>query len=312
MRAQTWIWIAALILANARAQAQTVVEYIHTDALGSPVAVTDANQQIVRESLYEPYGRIVNSPTDDGPQYTGHVADSATDLVYMQQRYYDSSIGRFLSSDPISAYSGNGPSFNRYWYAAGNPYRFTDPDGRWSCERTGASCALAQAAARRIDTALKNDNLSSQQQTQLQAARNYIGDYNAPNNKVMIKFGPAPSGASGYVDVKGDLVLDENKAKRTAAQGSSATSQMNTENALARNIVHEADHAARFANKESITRMQREVEGYRAAAIYQKGSGWLDNSGNAWSPVSGVIDENILRGQAKLSISASCAAGGCE
>lgn len=292
--------------------AQTEVQYIHTDALGTPVAVTDANQNVVERSEYEPYGRLTNRALADGPGYTGHVSDSATGLSYMQQRYYDPDIGRFLSVDPIEAYSGSRSSFNRYWYASNNPYRFTDPDGRWTCERPGASCALAQAAARRIDTALKNDTLSGKERSQLQDARNYIGDYNAPGNKVLIKFGAAPAAAAGYVDAKGNLVLDENKARRSAWQGNGRSAEENTENALARNITHEADHGVRFARKEDITRMKREVEGYRAAAIYQKASGWQDISSNAWTPSKSGIDENILQGQAKLSMSASCAAGGCE
>jgi uncharacterized protein RhaS with RHS repeats len=48
----------------------------------------------------------------------------------MQQRYYDPQIGRFLSVDPVTANSGTGANFNRYWYANNNPYKFTDPDGR--------------------------------------------------------------------------------------------------------------------------------------------------------------------------------------
>lgn len=56
-----------------------------------------------------------------------NVQDAVTGLTYMEQRYYDPGIGRFLSRDPISALKG---PFNRYWYANANPYRFTDPDGR--------------------------------------------------------------------------------------------------------------------------------------------------------------------------------------
>ncbi|WP_313036757.1 RHS repeat-associated core domain-containing protein, partial [Stenotrophomonas acidaminiphila] len=47
-----------------------------------------------------------------------------------QQRYYDPLIPRFLSVDPITAYSNPVGAFNRYWYANNNPYKFTDPDGR--------------------------------------------------------------------------------------------------------------------------------------------------------------------------------------
>lgn len=45
------------------------------------------------------------------------------------QRYYDPGIGAFLSVDPVTANSGS--NFNRYWYAANNPYKFKDPDGRF-------------------------------------------------------------------------------------------------------------------------------------------------------------------------------------
>ncbi|MCW0216718.1 MAG: RHS repeat-associated core domain-containing protein, partial [Prosthecobacter sp.] len=58
---------------------------------------------------------------------------AATGLTYMQQRYYDPLIGRFLSVDPVTPYSMSGANFNRYWYANNNPYKFTDPDGRSAC-----------------------------------------------------------------------------------------------------------------------------------------------------------------------------------
>ena len=46
----------------------------------------------------------------------------------MQARYYDPVIGRFYSNDPIG-YRGV-HSFNRYSYAANNPYKYVDPDGK--------------------------------------------------------------------------------------------------------------------------------------------------------------------------------------
>lgn len=55
----------------------------------------------------------------------------------MQQRYYDPSLGRFLSVDPVTANPNTGTNFNRYWYANNNPYKFTDPDGRRSVVRGG-------------------------------------------------------------------------------------------------------------------------------------------------------------------------------
>ncbi|WP_223620515.1 RHS repeat-associated core domain-containing protein [Lysobacter sp. ESA13C] len=121
---------ALLSFASLGVQAETVVEYIHTDALGSPVAVTDVNQNVVERSEYEPYGVLLNRPMQDGPGYTGHVSDAATGLSYMQQRYYDPSIGVFLSTDPVTVNSVTAWNFCRYCYAGNNPYKFRDADGR--------------------------------------------------------------------------------------------------------------------------------------------------------------------------------------
>ena len=104
-------------------------KYQHTDALGSPVAVTNTAGVVIERTNYEPYGAAINK-TVNGIGYTGHVMDGATGLTYMQQRYYDPGVGRFLSVDPVTAYGGDMRHFNRYTYAYNNPYKFTDPDGR--------------------------------------------------------------------------------------------------------------------------------------------------------------------------------------
>jgi RHS repeat-associated protein len=130
MNKQQWIFVAALALFATFARAQTV-EYIHTDALGSPVAVTNASGTVIERTVYEPYGAVINRPLTNGPGYTGHVADAVTGLNYMQQRYYDPQLGRFLSVDPVTPESSTGANFNRYWYANSNPYRYIDPDGRY-------------------------------------------------------------------------------------------------------------------------------------------------------------------------------------
>ncbi len=111
--------------------------YEHTDALHSPIAETDSAGNFSRIELYTPYGEPNDSAYVQGPGYTGHVTDAATGLTYAQQRYYDPIIGRFLSVDSVSADPNTGAHFNRYSYANGNPYRFTDPDGRNGVEAFG-------------------------------------------------------------------------------------------------------------------------------------------------------------------------------
>lgn len=100
--------------------------------VGSIVAVPDASGQLIgQRTTYEPYGSQIEPSVQDGPGYTGHVRDAGTGSVYMQQRYYDPVTARFISVDPVAAYDQPILAFNRYNYAANNPYKFRDPDGRF-------------------------------------------------------------------------------------------------------------------------------------------------------------------------------------
>ena len=110
----------------------STASYLHTDALGSPVLRTNSSRVGTADTAYDPWGDTWtgNEPSTFG--YTGHVNDTATGLVQMQQRYYDPLIDRFLSTDPEPVNPNNGSNFNRFWYANNNPYKYTDPDGRAS------------------------------------------------------------------------------------------------------------------------------------------------------------------------------------
>ncbi|MEN4904663.1 RHS repeat-associated core domain-containing protein [Luteimonas sp. TWI1437] len=122
---------ALLLVGMGSVQAQTVI-YVHTDELGSVVAETDAAGTIVLQVEYEPFGQRLGVAPNDGLGYGGHAQDTATGLVYMQQRYYDPELGLFLSVDPVTAYLGSIDQFHRYRYASSNPYTLVDPDGRLS------------------------------------------------------------------------------------------------------------------------------------------------------------------------------------
>jgi RHS repeat-associated protein len=123
-----FIWV---FLLSSAAFASGEVMYIHTDGLGSPVARSDKNGNLISGSRtrYEPYGATAAGATPT-IGFTGHVNDANTGLVYMQQRYYDPHAGRFLSTDPVLTDANTGDSFNRYHYAKNNPYKYIDPDGR--------------------------------------------------------------------------------------------------------------------------------------------------------------------------------------
>ena len=73
---------------------------------------------------------ILNDRVGTRKGYTGHLNDTAADLVYMKARYYDPQIGRFYSNDPVGFVESRADTFNRYRYVGGNPYSRIDPDGR--------------------------------------------------------------------------------------------------------------------------------------------------------------------------------------
>lgn len=79
--------------------------YYHAHGLGSIVAVTDQDGDVVKSYDYDPWGNRTESGTltVDGVDYafTGREWDAETGLYYYRARYYDPRIGRFISEDPI-------------------------------------------------------------------------------------------------------------------------------------------------------------------------------------------------------------------
>jgi RHS repeat-associated protein len=79
---------------------------------------------------YYPFGECRNSPQNvpTDKLFTGQRLDD-TGLYYYGARYYDATIGRFISADTVVPYPGNPQSFNRYSYCLNNPLKYVDPSG---------------------------------------------------------------------------------------------------------------------------------------------------------------------------------------
>ena len=79
---------------------------------------------------YTPWGELrtdANLTTDR--HYTGQIADQSTGLAYYNARYYDPTIGRFISPDTHVTDPFDGQDYNRYSYVRNNPIRYNDPSG---------------------------------------------------------------------------------------------------------------------------------------------------------------------------------------
>jgi RHS repeat-associated protein len=97
-----------------------------TDGLGSTVALTDAAGAVQSSYTYEAYGKAAKSgtATTNSQTYTGR-EDDGTGLYYYRARYYNPTISRFVSEDPIGLAGG----INTYGYVGGNPVLRVDPYG---------------------------------------------------------------------------------------------------------------------------------------------------------------------------------------
>ena len=79
---------------------------------------------------YFPFGlcRISQGNLAIDRQFTGQILDS-TGLYYYNARYYDPTIGRFISPDTVVQSYSNPQTLNRYSYCSNNPLNHTDPTG---------------------------------------------------------------------------------------------------------------------------------------------------------------------------------------
>ncbi|MDX2470705.1 MAG: RHS repeat-associated core domain-containing protein, partial [SAR324 cluster bacterium] len=111
--------------------------FYHPNHTQTTTLVTNEKGEVHARIRLLPYGEVdveyfadQTGDKDSIASYTGQEKDEATGLMYYNARYYDLSIGRFISPDSII--SGDGSEaihFNRYAYVGNNPTNNTDPTG---------------------------------------------------------------------------------------------------------------------------------------------------------------------------------------
>lgn len=105
--------------------------WYHQDHLGSTRLITDHTGSVVARYDYNAFGTAMNmsgTGTTD-IQFSGHRTDDANNLTYMNARYYDSDLGRFISADSVIPNIFNPQALNAYSYVYNNPISNIDPTG---------------------------------------------------------------------------------------------------------------------------------------------------------------------------------------
>lgn len=115
-------------------QISTKIIYHHSDHLSGASVDTDSNGAILETIDYYPFGSTrldtQSSYWANDYKYTGKELDSDTGLYYYGARYYDASLGRFISVDPWGGDITDPQSLNKYSYVQNNPLKYVDPEGR--------------------------------------------------------------------------------------------------------------------------------------------------------------------------------------
>jgi RHS repeat-associated protein len=93
--------------------------------------MTDAGgNQIDTTITYRPFGATRSGSVPADKLFTGQRLDG-TGLYYYNARYYDPTIGRFISADTVFQTIFDPQCFNRYSYCINNPFKYIDPDGHF-------------------------------------------------------------------------------------------------------------------------------------------------------------------------------------
>ena len=109
------------------------VKYYHLDMLGSTRLVTSPSKSITFSNGYQPFGPDNGTPNNsENYKFTGKPYSTTTGLYYYYQRWYDTSIGRFISADPDPQTCRK--CANPYTYAKDQPTRLVDRNGARSAD----------------------------------------------------------------------------------------------------------------------------------------------------------------------------------
>ena len=108
--------------------------YYVLNAQGDVVRIVNSSRSVVASYTYDPWGKIISSSgtlADINPlRYRGYYYDSETGFYYLQSRYYDPEIGRFINADSYASTDMVGLlSTNMFSYCENNPVMRVDPTG---------------------------------------------------------------------------------------------------------------------------------------------------------------------------------------
>ncbi|MCL5264637.1 MAG: RES domain-containing protein [Chloroflexi bacterium] len=257
------------------------LSYLLSDHLGGTVGVVDANGGNLRDSFYYSYGgsRLGGGGMPTDRQYTGQTLDNSTGLYFYGARFYDASLGRFVSPDTIVPDPRNPQSLNRYSYVYNSPLKYVDPTGHnpmWPL--MVAMHLAAQEVATDFYTIHFDPNATEGQR---QKAMGRMSDY----AMMFAVDGPLPVGDSFAISMAASR-----RASRLARSGSTALEEVRHAKALG------GDALQGFLSKINPGRFSSDSRFGEALYLAQKGE-----TAVAEVMAGGVRPSNVIRYELDLS-----------
>ena len=115
--------------------ASPVTYYYITNLQNDVMYMVDANGAKVAEYKYDPFGKVITatgSMAEINPiRYRGYYYDTETDFYYLQTRYYDPSICRFINADSYTSTGTDSVSTNMFAYCNNCPIFLHDETGEF-------------------------------------------------------------------------------------------------------------------------------------------------------------------------------------
>ena len=134
--------------------------YYVLNAQGDVVRIVNSSRSTVASYTYDPWGKIISSSgtlADINPlRYRGYYYDSETGFYYLQSRYYDPEIGRFINADSYASTDATGLlSTNMFAYCENDPVNKSDPSGEFWNIVAGAALGAGMEVLTQLATGTK-------------------------------------------------------------------------------------------------------------------------------------------------------------
>ena len=138
----------------------TVYYYI-TNLQGDVMHIVNASGTVVASYDYDPYGKVISAAgtlANINPlRYRGYVYDTETGFYYLQSRYYDPTVGRFINADSYATTGQGIIGHNMFAYCLNNPAGFVDNGGQLAVT---AGTLIVVTASKVIELALLTSGLA--------------------------------------------------------------------------------------------------------------------------------------------------------